>query len=397
LFIVLPLLIHVPWEIFFQGDAAEYSGAALHILRGGFYSLDGIHPLVFREPGMSAFLAAIYFVFGAQNGLAVVGVQALLYWLSAWFFCTQLARSQNARVAGICFVLLCTSGSVFHSVISAYRECMALSMLMTFCGLLLWNGRELRWWRTAVMGALLGGLILLYYTFIFLPPLLLLTLWKNKPLLRHGAVLVVAGYLIVGAWGLRNASYDGQFRVINSQRTAVMWYVRGEQAERVTGFEPFRCLWSEYISRNWTGRSDACSFNGLMHRRWPQGVDDTANAAVAKAGQAKILAYLPSYLNFSFYEVLELHLPYVGGGWSTAFNVFAALTALVLYVGFVVGLTAFFRRENILWMTIIAYNTLVFVLTDATPRYLVPVLFCYAVFSAIGYDRLLQRFFRASA
>ncbi len=69
----------------------------------------------------------------------------------------------------------------------------------------------------------------------------------------------------------------------------------------------------------------------------------------------------------------------------------------MLYAGFFVGLRAFFRPENLLWATIIVYNTLVFILTDATPRYLVPVLFCYAVFSAIGYDRLLKRFFRASA
>jgi hypothetical protein len=140
------------------------------------------------------------------------------------------------------------------------------------------------------------------------------------------------------AWALRNASYDGQLRIIDGRRTAIMWYVRGEQAEQVQGIEPLRCLWSEYVSRDWSGRSPACSFNALMHEKWPNGFDLTSdNTELLAQSRAKILAHPVSYLWFSICEILELHIPYLGGGISHAFNLFIVLSAFVLYLGFFLG------------------------------------------------------------
>ena len=391
LLVILPFVIGIPWSLVFQGDAASYSRAAINILQHGFYSLDGIHPYLVREPGMSMFLAVIYFFSGVEQPLPFVIVQALILLLASWFFCSQIASTYGQRIAGITFILLLTSGSVFHTVFVAYRECLTLCLWLVFGGVFLWQQRTPTWWKPAVLGLILAGIILTYYSFIFFPPvLLLLSLIQRRPL-RDSLIIIVTCYALVGLWGLRNASYDGKFRIIDVHRTTVMWYVRGEQAERVQGFEPFRCLWSEYISRDWTGRSDACSFNGLMHRRWPNDTDQPDDyAAVAKAGQAKIISHLPSYLNFSLYEILELHLPFVGGGFSRAFNVFAALSTLVMYVGCFAGISSVFRKEHLLWVAIPCYNILVFILTDATPRYLLPVIFCYALLAAAGYSRLFH-------
>jgi hypothetical protein len=176
-----------------------------------------------------------------------------------------------------------------------------------------------------------------------------------------------------------------------------MWYVRGEQAERVTGRMPLKCLIAEYLTRDWTGLSDACSFNGLMHRKWPDGFDLSADYGdVEGAAIRKIRSHLLNYFNFSSYEVLELHLPFLGGGWSRAYNEYASLTMFMLYVGFFLGLPKILRRKHALWIAFIGFNTLIFILTDATPRYLLPVLFCYAIIAGIGYDWLLKRLTRAS-
>ncbi len=394
LFIVLPVVTGITWAVMFQSDAGQYSQGAIHIVRQGFYSLDGVRPFMEREPGMSFFLAGVFFLFGFENSLAFVMIQAVMLLLAAWFFCSQIAATYGQRIAGITFILLLTSGSVLHTVFSAYRECLVLCLLLIFSGLFLWHRRAAKWWKPVLMGSTFGLLIFTYYSFVFFPPVLLLVWWIERRPLRESLMIFVICYVFVGLWGLRNASYDGKFRVIDSFRTTVMWYVRGEQAEKVQGFEPFRCLWSEYVSRDWSGRSSACSTTGVFHQKWPNGVLLGDEARIAADAQIKISQHFFGYLNFSFYEILELHIPYVGGGWSYAYNIYAAITMLILYIGFLLGLPALFHREHVLWLLIIGYNTAIFILTDATPRYLVPVIFCYTLLAGIGYDELLKRFHR---
>jgi hypothetical protein len=146
--VVFPLVLKVPMHLIFDGDAAGYNLGAVHLLQSGFYSMDGVTPFFDREPGMSFFLLPIYTIFGAENGLAIVASQIVVYFLAAWAFCHQLARSHGQRVAGICFLLLLTSGSVFHSIFSAYRECLALVLLLLFSALILANDFKSAWWKT---------------------------------------------------------------------------------------------------------------------------------------------------------------------------------------------------------------------------------------------------------
>lgn len=391
--VIFPYVIGVPWEFVFGSDAIGYSTGAKNLLLHGLYSYDGVSPYMDREPVMSAFLVPIYAVAGIENGVAVAAVQAVMLFLASWFFCECFARVTNSRAAGITFLLILTSGSVLHTVFSAYRECLIMSLLLVFAGLWL---RETTVRTSVLMGLVLGLVILTYYSFVFLPLFLLVTCVAQKRPMKNVVVMMAVCVLTVSLWGLRNYSYDGQFRIIDNRRAAVMWYVRGEQAERIRGLEPLWCLWSEYVSRDWTGRSSACSYNGLMHLRWPAGdMSDAASyAATAAEGKAKILQFFPWYLSFSVFEVLELHVPYVGGGWSHSYNVYAAVTQLLLAIGFLLGLLRICDRRLLLLWTLIAYNTGVFIFTDATPRYMLPVFFCYAAIAGIGYDLLLKRLTR---
>lgn len=396
-FIVFPFVIGVPWDLVFASDAIGYSTGAKNLVLHGFYTFDGVRPFMDREPMMSFFLVPLYALFGMENGLALALTQGVLLFLSAWFFCSEFARRTSSGAAGLCFVLLLTSGSMFHTVFSAYRECLALILLLTFSGLYLSGARRSALWKTLVMGIVFGLLILTYYPFIFFPPLLFAVYFVERRPLRDVAVILLLCYAVTGAWALRNASYDGRLRVIDNRRTAVMWYVRGEQAERVTGLMPLQCLAAEYITRDWTGLSDACSFNGLMHQKWPDGFDLTADYGdIEGEAKAKIRANIFNYLSFSAFDVLELHLPFLGGGWSHLYNQYASVTMLLLYIGFFAGIVRSLSKTHLLLLTFIAYNTLIFVLTDATPRYLLPVIFCYAAIAGIGYDWLLKRLTRTS-
>ena len=133
----------------------------------------------------------------------------------------------------------------------------------------------------------------------------------------------------------------------------------------------------------------------MKNARWPTGFHGTPDDILAGVtGQQKILAHLPNFLWFSVFEVLELHLPYVDG-WGRDYNILAAAATVILYIGCLAACVSLMRRRSrwkrdyALLAVILVYTVLVFVLTDATPRYLMPVIFCYAAFAGIGYDRLL--------
>jgi hypothetical protein len=391
--LLFPLILGVPVDLAFTGDAASYSDAATYLLHHGFYSTDGVHPFFDREPGMSLFLAGVYAFAGDKSALGLFIVQGFLLLLSSLWFCRELSQRSSSRIGGLCFLILLTSGSVLHTVFSAYRECLTLSLFLCFAALLLSQARRRTLGTSILRGTLLGFLILTYYSFVFFPLFLAFVWWRESRSWKDYVIMVAVCFAVVSAWALRNASYDGRFRVIDDRRAAVMWYVRGEQAKQMRGLQPLGCLWSEYVSRDWTGQSPVCSYNGLMHVRWPDGFDLQADYSdVARGGQAAILSHAGWYLWGSVFEIIELHLPFLGGGWSFAYNLYASLTGLILAVGFLLGCTQLLRRDLTFFTVVIFYNTAVFTLTDATPRYLLPVIFCYAVIAAFGYNAALQRF-----
>lgn len=393
---VVPFMIGIPHEIIFAGDAVAYSKAAFHLLQNYFYSADGTTAFVEREPMMSFFLAIVYMFFGYENAVAFVVTQSALLFVAALLFCGQLRRLYSARIAGIFLILLLTSGTVLHSVFSAYRECFLLIVLLLFSTLFLSNQQHRTTWKIVLLGLILGGIILNNFMFVFFPIALFLLcfsrfLFKEKQQsfrFRDASAIALIAYSIVSLWAYRNYSYDGHFRVISDFRTSIMWYVRGEQAENLHGMEPIRCLWSEYISRNWNGRSSACSVTGLFHQKWPEGVPRGDEKEIVSIAHRKILQHPVGYFWNSVVEILELHIPYVGGGWSFTFNLYTSLTGFLMYLGCFFGLPTLFKRKAELFLLLITYSVSIFILTDATPRYFVPTIFCYMVIAASGYDKI---------
>jgi hypothetical protein len=392
--IIFPIFLHYSGSFPsdpYGSDASHYHQGAIHLLSQQFYSLDGVHPAVEREPGQSFFLAFQYLIFGIDHPLRVFLFQAIFTFIASVIFCIQMSSIVGKRAAGIILFLLVTSGGILQVILSLNRESLALSLLLLFASAYLADGRVRQWFLPVAMGILLGLLILTYYPFVFfIVPFSLLCIVDRRGVLRLAA-LIFCIMLIVGGWALRNERSGFGLEVIGSRRTSAMWYVRGEQAERIHGIEPFMCLWAEYISRDWINRSDVCSLNGVIHRRWPQTVLSAPVSDLefaAQSGKAKIRRHQFSYLWFSVFEVLELHLPFVGGGVSHAFNWYITVTTALLYGGVLLGCRLFFDRRLALLLLLPVYITGVFCLTDAIPRYLIPVIFCYCSFAGIGYDRL---------
>lgn len=397
LFISLWLVGFIRWMPSFSGlftsDAEHYSQAAIHLLAQGLYSIDGTTPFFAREPGMSIFLAGIYALFGNENGLALVILQGILFFFASLFFSHEVSKTFSSRIGTFCFFLLLTHISVLHTIFSAYRECLALILFLTSFAFLLRLERQRSFSDAFFAGALLGGGILTYISFLFFPLLLPIVLRVCSVAWRHIVIVFIVTYAVASPWIIRNATYGERAYAESQVRMTYVWHVRGVQAEKVMGLEPLRCLYAEYISRDWAGLSDACSFNSVKNRLIAEtNVTDHA-AEITKEGQQKILRHPVSYLWFSLVDTLELHMPFVGGGWSGEYNLLAMISSIFLYIGCLMGLPALRDRRMLLFLSLALYNTAFFALTDATPRYLLPVLFCYALLGAIGYDRSLARFF----
>lgn len=391
LFCLAIFFFWVPKHLAFVGDSLTYSLGGVHLLNLHLYSQDGVHPFLEREPVYSFFLAMIYAVFGVWNSSAIFLIQALLYWILSILFVTVLARTLGTRIATICFFILLSSPSVLHGVFIVYREAFVLCLfLLLAIGVLSIVHRD-RLGMAIMIGVVLGLIPLAYYSFIALPFFVIFYLWFERVSKRSLFLILSLTVVIVSAWGFRNQSIDGKFRIAGFSRSTIMWYVRGEQAERVHGLEPLRCLWSEYVSRDWTGRSDACSFNYLMNTKWPKG-ESTIDRSVAVDAFVKIRSHFGWYLWGSLFQVLELHLPFVGGGWPFIFNLLAAIGTFFLYLGCLFAWRSVLDRRLFFFLLLIAYNAASFGVIAATPRYLIPVSFCYAVFAAIGYEKILKHF-----
>lgn len=369
-----------------SGDPYQYDALARSLVTHGTFSLDGVTPFFEREPGYSVFLALVYLVFGTGSHVAVFAIQAILYFLATAAFERSVRPFLlgNARIVLIASLLF--APPVFHALFALTRESLALSLCMSLTAAIFSLRQGPSYTRAALSGALLGALLLVNVPFLLFPVgLAALLLWWRVPWTRVALCMVIAGAAL-SPWVIRNEALRGMPCITGCYREALQWYVRGEQAEHIgVGPEPAMCLWAEYVSRDWNGRSPYCSFNAVWHARWPEGFIGVPEDVLAtNEGKAKIRAHFGNYLWFSLFEVVELHLPYVNG-WGRGYNLLAVLWTAATYVGCILSLPKLRRTEYLLFAAFMLYLTGVYSLTDATPRYLVPILHCYAFLAVLGY------------
>lgn len=383
-------------ELTFSSDAGHYHKGALHLLHDGMYSIDGVVPFTDREPGQSVFLALVYALAGDGNRLAIYLAQSLLYLGVLLLFSKNVKKLTNARAVQLFVWIGVLFPAVWCVLLFPNREALALVLSMLSVMALMRYSQRPTYCAAGLVGLVLAALILTYIPLLLLP-VVFLSAWLVWHLpWRHVPALLVCAWVPIGLWGVRNSQVLDHFCLARCTTQAVVWHVRGVQAEEVTGLEPLKCLWAEYVSRSWVGRSPACSFNAVKNRQWPNGTHaDLADLQVAKAGQAKIKAHFVNYLWFSLVDVLEIHLPFVNG-WGHTYNLLAALGSGLVYLGILIaGLALLVRKipwQAVFWLFLLIPGYLVtfFALTDGTPRYLLPVIFCYFFGAALGYDVLIS-------
>ena len=196
-------------------------------------------------------MAGIYSIFGIENRVAFFGVQAILYLISCLCFAWAFARRTSPRIATITLWFLLFLPSVQHIIFSADRELLALSLFLLFTTAALELIAKPSWKWAILLALPLGFLLITYSPYVYLPLFVFACFLLLKVPWRYVLVCLLITLIPVGVWAARNDRITGSFCLTRCHSLAVVWYVRGEQAEQVHGLEPFWCLWAEYISRDW--------------------------------------------------------------------------------------------------------------------------------------------------
>lgn len=383
--IIWVTLVPSSWTdpLFFFKDASDYTRTAQSLLTNGTYSLDGL-PFFEREPGYSVFLAIIYAIFGVENRLGILMVQGALFACASWVFVCELSKITSQKIGTITLGFLLLSPSIIRTIFSVLRENFTLSIFLFLLTLWLAYARAPNTYKAFGMALLFSIVGITYFSYAFLPLFLLPLFWKMPR--EHRAMILLLPALILSLWGVRNLHAVGEFRIIGPFRAAAMWYGRAEQAKTLRGLQPFECVYTEYITHDWNG--PPCTSTELRHifrdTVWMPGYERELNASSFRT----IGDNFAHYLWGSLAKTIELHLPNVGF-WGRTYNYLATAESVILIFGCIGGLFAW--RKLVPFIALITYATLNFSLTEALPRFHMPIMFAYIVIAAVGYASYIER------
>jgi len=393
---LLPGMLAMDPIISFGNDTSDYHGAAIHIAREGFYSMDGVQPMMGREPGYSMFLGALYFLFGESNRLAIYAAQAMLYLTGTLLFLRAFRSTYGERAACIALPMLLLLPPVFYLIFKIYREVVALSFFMLFAAAMLELIRQPSHSKAVSAGTALGAALLTYISFLFLPILLIPIGFFMKIRMQYLTIIVAIPIIMVTSWGMRNAAY-GDFRIMPLARAADVWTMRATQVTALSPLDPLRCI----ISRYFTHRFDAVPANlcrpegQFAYASWfPTCKDEPAGVrSCIRKARSEIFDHFPTFLWQSLFWIAEYHFPNVNG-WGFVYNILTTVSETFVYIGclaFFLTIRKHWQRSSLLFLTIVFYGTSIFALTQSLPRYRMPTLFCYITLSAIGYAAFFDR------
>lgn len=189
-------------------DEIDFVGIARNLAQHGFYSLDGISPTAFRQPGWPILLAGLFKV-GAS--LTVCRLLNTLLYGGVIYLSAQLARKWFGDTARIVYPILAllypilafTSATLYPQTLAALLLVVSLHYL--------WR-EEGGWKSGAFAGLAFGYLCLTVSTFAAFGPILLAIpfLLKSKQKAVTAGAFVVVSALVVAPWLVRNQIVMGK-------------------------------------------------------------------------------------------------------------------------------------------------------------------------------------------
>jgi 4-amino-4-deoxy-L-arabinose transferase-like glycosyltransferase len=221
------LAVRVPIWFAFEGlaernhDGQHYNRLALRLLETGMYTEASGEPASLRPPLYPAFVAGVYWVFGAENLQAVRAIQAVLGLLIAVATYGLAREVYSPRVGVWAAGLAC-----FYPPLVGFGNLLLTEVLFT---LLLTVGcwclaAAVRRGSLAALG--LAGLVLGFATLTrsivwLFPPVLalyLLAAWRGRPVMRLAAAALpcVVLAMTIAPWSMRTSLIEKTFIAVDS-------------------------------------------------------------------------------------------------------------------------------------------------------------------------------------
>lgn len=366
-------------------DAKEYYEIARNLVAGKGFSIDGITPTARRSPGYPLFLAGIMMIFGA-NPTTLYLIQALINITTIYLVYLALKYISISVPLRILIAAVSSLSTSFIYVNVLYAEILTMGVvsLLLLCEVHpRTQNRPIL--KSIIEGFLIGSLIHLRPTFLYLPLFLLAgatclrLFFKNFPL-QHYAITVIIAILTVMPWTIRNYVVFRQYIPLVSAGGGELWGAncaieaglvwnsvsdiqKYEQQRQLTHARQNRLI-SEYRERYHLDKSE------------------DLNRFLAERGKQIILQHPFRYTLLCINRLMIFWFsPPIGS--STFKAISPALFILLLLVKYLltiwgfIGLWRWMRRyfpESFLVIMMIVYLSLLHAATHAIQRYSLPLL-----------------------
>lgn len=402
--IVVRVLVWLIVDYHVRADAATYDLMATRLLATHTFSLSSeppIEPTMYRPPGYSAFLAAIYAVAG-HHFTAVRLVQHGLSALSAVLLARTVERHHEGTGR---WVLAGFAISPFDAVYAIAILSENLCALLLTAALCAWLGFD-RWKRFIVTGALLGLATLVRDVHIALIPFfaaawLVMGVGAVKRRFAEATVLGLCAALVIAPWTVRNATIAHKLVPVSAGRLGFSlwtggWLTRASQIRDLPS--------GERVFDGAAYRSEAERREIAAVMNAPPAVSDPVFKRLFverfRAEPAKVvgrwIVRVPLLWMGTRFDIFDLHpraLPYGSIQWKLVKVALFGLNALFVALALIGGALAWRQRSELRWLLVpLAFTVLVYLpLNSFENRYSQPLYPMLLALAAYATQRGWQR------
>jgi len=374
-------------------DAKEYIDIAQNLVAGNGFSIDGVEPTARRSPGYPFFLAILIAVFGAVPHVLYVA-QAIINILTIYLVFLTLKYTEVKRHYRLLAILIFSISTSFVYINVLYAE--ILTMLVVALTLFISLNPYLRsrnGVQTILIGFLIGTLLYLRPTFLYLPVFLLigvviLRIVSRMPIHSY---LIAAGLaiLMLAPWTIRNYIVFHKFIPLVLAGGSELWGANFEIADRV--------VWNSVsdIQKYEKQRTASHALQNQLINEYRQKYNlanpEDLNRFLSQQGRSIILAHPFRYALLSFNRLMIFWFsPPIGSATLKAISPAVFVIVLLLKYSLTIlalfGLYKFARHDfqgALVWLMILLYLTFLHTATHSIQRYFLPVI--PLVYFGLGY------------
>lgn len=222
-------------------DALEYYSIAENIFESHSFSIDGVEPTARRSPGYPFFLAFCMLIVG-NNPNNLYFIQTLLNILTILFVYLSIRRFAIKPQIRLLILFLFIFSTTFIYVNVLYAEIATMFVISLFLFLSVspfFTDKNII--KPILQGLLIGILILLRPTFLYLPffviiAVLILQLFYQNYRIRDCIIITVTALLILLPWSLRNRMVFHQWIPLVNAGGSELWQANLEIEDRVVWY-----------------------------------------------------------------------------------------------------------------------------------------------------------------